>query len=91
MIYLMKHVFQIEDLSLTVFNNVNVNVDLLEEIDIQINAGIMINVNMSVKNVMYVGKIMFGIMLHVIVKMENIWQVLWIIQLLCVMQTRHRI
>ena len=91
MIYLMKHVFQIEDLSLTVFNNVNVNVDLLEEIEIQINAGIMINVNMSVKNVMYVGKIMFGIMLHVIVKMENIWQVLWIIQLLCVMQTRHRI
>ena len=72
MIYLMKHVFQIEDLSLTVFNNVNVNVDLLEEIEIQINAGIMINVNMSVKNVMYVRKIMFGIMLHVIVKMENI-------------------
>ena len=72
MIYLMKHVFQIEDLSLTVFNNVNVNVDLLEEIEIQINAGIMINVNMSVKKVMYVGKIMFGIMLHVIVKMENI-------------------
>ena len=72
MIYLMKHVFQIEDLSLTVFNNVNVNLDLLEEIEIQINAGIMINVNMSVKNVMYVGKIMFGIMLHVIVKMENI-------------------
>ena len=72
MIYLMKHVFQIEDLSLTVFNNVNVNLDLLEEIEIQINAGIMINVNMSVKNVMYVRKIMFGIMLHVIVKMENI-------------------
>ena len=72
MIYLMKHVFQIEDLSLTVFNNVNVNVDLLKEIEIQINAGIMINVNMSVKNVMYVRKIMFGIMLHVIVKMENI-------------------
>ena len=72
MIYLMKHVFQIEDLSLIVFNNVNVNVDLLEEIEIQINAGIMINVNMSVKNVMYVRKIMFGIMLHVIVKMENI-------------------
>ena len=72
MIYLMKHVFQIEDLSQTVFNNVNVNVDLLEEIEIQINAGIMINVNMSVKNVMYVRKIMFGIMLHVIVKMENI-------------------
>ena len=30
------------------------------------------NVNVSVKNVMYVKKIMFGILLHVIVKMENI-------------------
>ena len=30
------------------------------------------NVDVSVKNVMYVKKIMFGILLHVIVKMENI-------------------
>ena len=39
---------------------------------IQINVGIMMNVDVSVKNVMYVKKIMFGILLHVVVKMENI-------------------
>ena len=39
---------------------------------IQINGGIMINADVSVKNVMYVKKIMFGILLHVIAKMENI-------------------
>ena len=47
----------------------------MEENVIQINGGIMINVHVSVKNVMYAKKIMFGIHLHVIVKMENIWQV----------------
>ena len=35
--------------------------------------------DVSVKNVMYVKKIMIGILLHVVVKMENIEQVLWII------------
>ena len=44
----------------------------MEEIATQINGGIMINVDVSVKNVIYVKKIMFGILLHVIVKMENI-------------------
>ena len=44
----------------------------MEENVIQINGGIMINVDVSVKNVMYVKKIMFGILLHVIVKTENI-------------------
>ena len=39
----------------------------------QINVGIIINVDVSVKNhVMYVKKIMLGILLNVIVKMENI-------------------
>ena len=38
---------------------------------IQISGGLMINVDVSVKNVMYMKK-MFGILLHVIVKMENI-------------------
>ena len=33
-----------------------------------------------VKNVMYVKKIMFEILLHVIAKMKNIQQVLWMIQ-----------
>ena len=37
----------------------------------QLNGGITINVDVSVKNI-YVKKIMFGILLHVIVKMENI-------------------
>ena len=46
----------------------------------QIIGGISINIDVSVKNFIYVKKIMFGIMLHVIVRMENIWQVLWMIQ-----------
>ena len=40
----------------------------MEENMIQINGGIMINVDVNVKNVMYVKKIMFGILLQVIVK-----------------------
>ena len=39
---------------------------------IQINDGIAINVNVSVKNVMYVKKIIFRIMLDVVVETENI-------------------
>ena len=50
----------------------NVNVHLMEENVIQINGGITINVDVSVKNVIYVKKIIFGILLHVVVKMENI-------------------
>ena len=38
----------------------------------QINVGIKTNVDMSVKNVIHVKKIMLGILLQVIVKMENI-------------------
>ena len=44
----------------------------MEENVIQVNGEIMINVDVIVKNVMYVKKIMFGNLLHVIVKMENI-------------------
>ena len=58
----------------------NVNIDLIEENVIQINGGIMINVYVSVKNIMYVKKIMLGIQLDVNVKMENIKQVLWMSQ-----------
>ena len=36
----------------------------MEENVIQINGGITINVHVSVKNVMYVKNIMFGILLH---------------------------
>ena len=39
---------------------------------IQINIELMINVDVSLKNIMYVKEIMFGILLHVVVKMENI-------------------
>ena len=38
----------------------------------QINGGITIIVDASVKNIIYVKKIMFGIVLHLILKMENI-------------------
>ena len=44
----------------------------MEENVSQINGGIMINVDVIVKNVNYVKKIMFGILLHLRVKMENI-------------------
>ena len=44
----------------------------MEENVIQINGGTTINVDVSVKNVMYVKKIIFGILLHAVVKMENI-------------------
>ena len=47
----------------------------MEENVIQINGGIMINVDVSVRN-MYMKKIIFGVQLHVIMKMENIKQVL---------------
>ena len=39
---------------------------------IQMNLGITINVDVSVKKLIYVKKIMFGILIHVIVKMKNI-------------------
>ena len=39
---------------------------------IQIKSGIAINIDVSVKNVMYVKKIILGILLLVIAKMENI-------------------
>ena len=44
----------------------------MEENVIQINGGITINVDVSVKNLMYVKKIILAILLHVVVKMENI-------------------
>ena len=39
---------------------------------IQINGGITINVDVVVKNVIHVKKIIFGILVHIFVKMENI-------------------
>ena len=53
--------------SKTLTKHANVNVNLMEEIVIQVNGGIMIHVDVSVKNVMYVKTNMFRI-----VKMEII-------------------
>ena len=44
----------------------------MEENVIQINGGITINVYKSVKIIIYVKKIIFGILLHVVAKMANI-------------------
>ena len=38
----------------------------------QINGGITINVDMSAKQLIYLKKILFGILVNVFVKMENI-------------------
>ena len=50
----------------------NVNVNLIEKNVAQINGRMTKNVDMSVKNVMYVKKIIFEILLHVVIKIENI-------------------
>ena len=52
--------------------NENVNVNLMEQKVIQINDGTTINVHGSVKNIIYVKKIMFRILVDVFVKMKNI-------------------
>ena len=62
----------------------------MEENVTRINGRITINVDMSVKNVVCVKKIIFGILLHVVVKMKNIELVLWMIQWLCVMKLQSR-
>ena len=46
----------------------------------QINGGMTINVDVSVKSKIYLKKNMRGIVVHVFVKMENIQQVLWMTQ-----------
>ena len=58
----------------------------MEEIVIQINGGITINADVNVENIMYMKKIIFGILVHVFVEIENIKQVLWIIQRLFLMK-----
>ena len=58
----------------------------MEEKAIQIKSAIMINVDISLKSIIYVKNIILGILLHVVVKMENIWHVLLTIQYLRVMK-----
>ena len=50
----------------------NINVTLMEENVIQVNGGITSNADVSLKDVIYVKNIIFGILLHLIVKMVNI-------------------
>ena len=49
-----------------------VNINLMGKNVIQVNGAITINVDVSVNNIIYVKKIIFEILLHVAVKMENI-------------------
>ena len=58
----------------------------MEENAIQINGGITINFDVNVKTLMYIKKIMFGILVNVFVKMGNIQQTLWMIQRLSTMK-----
>ena len=51
----------------------------MEKNAIQIDEGMMVNANANVKQVVYLKKIMCGILIHVIVKIKNIQQVLWTI------------
>ena len=50
----------------------NVTVDFMEKNVIQINSGITVNVDVSVKYVMYVKKLIYKILLYVFLKIENI-------------------
>ena len=53
MIYLIKYVFEIKQKnpinSQSTYHHANINVDLVEQNIIQVNGGIMINVNMSIR------------------------------------------
>ena len=53
-------------------NNGNLNLNLVVENVIKIKSQIMINVDVSAKIIKYVKKIIFGILLHVVAKIENI-------------------
>ena len=53
---------------------------------IQIKIGITINVGVNVKTIIYEKKIKFGVQLHAVAKMVNVYQVLLTIHLLHVMK-----
>ena len=57
--------------TLTTLYHANAKINLMEEKVIQINGRITINVDGSVKNIIYEKNIIFRILLHVVVKMEN--------------------
>ena len=68
----------------------SVNANLMEESEIQIKIRIIVNVKASARNIIYVRKIMFGILLHLIVKMVNILQILLTIPSLRVMKLKSK-
>ena len=53
---------------------------------IKINVGIMVNVDVSLENIKYVKKILFGALVYEVAKMINIEQVLLTIEWLRVMK-----
>ena len=53
-------------------HHANINVNLMKERVIRINGGITINIDASVKDIIYVKKIIFGILVNVFMKVENI-------------------
>ena len=56
--------------------HVNVNVNSMEENAIQIKSGITTNFDVSVRNTIYVKKIIFWVLLHLVVKMVNLTSVI---------------
>ena len=52
---------------------VNLNVNLMKENLIQIKSKITINIDANVKNIIYVKKIIFGILRYVVAKLVNIY------------------
>ena len=50
----------------------NVNVNLIKENVFQVKSGVMTNNDVNIKNIIYVKKIVFRILLHVVEKMVNI-------------------
>ena len=58
----------------------NLNVNLMKQNVIQIIGRIMINVDVNIKGIIYVMKLLLETLVHVFEKTEYIYQVLWIIQ-----------
>ena len=58
--------------TLTKIYHANVNVNLMVENVIQIKSGITINVDARVKDIMYVKRSIFRVVLHVVAKIVNI-------------------
>ena len=50
----------------------NVNISLIVEDITQIKSGIVVNIDVSLRNIKYVKKIILAILLYVVVKMVNI-------------------